>query len=197
MLTIISFLFVLSLLVVVHELGHFTTAKLFGIGVERFSVGLPPKLFGKKIGETEYVVSAIPFGGYVKLTGQDDFAVMEEDTSSDPRDYRSKSAPVRIAVLVAGSLMNLAAAVVIFFILFMHEGIPETSAKVGAVQPGTVAEKLGLAPGDMFTAVNGKEVKRMEDVLLPLYTDKKTTLTVTGTSGKTREIGRASCRERV
>ncbi len=188
MLTLISFLFVLSLLVVVHELGHFTTAKLFGIGVERFSVGLPPRLFGKKIGETEYVVSAIPFGGYVKLTGQDDFTVLEEDTSTDPRDYRAKSAPIRIAVLVAGSLMNLVTAVVIFFILFMSEGIPETSARIGAVEPGSVAEKVGLVPGDSFISVNSKEVRRMEDVLLPLYTEKKTTFTITDASGKTREV---------
>ncbi len=188
MLTFISFIFVLSLLVVVHELGHFSVAKIFGIGVERFSVGLPPRLFGKKIGETEYVVSAIPFGGYVKMTGQDDFTVLDEDTSTDPRDYRAKSAPVRIAVLVAGSFMNLVAAVVIFFFLFMSEGIPETSTRIGAVEPGSVAEKVGLVPGDSFTAVNNKPVKRMEDVLLPLYTEKRTAFTVANASGKTREV---------
>jgi regulator of sigma E protease len=187
MLTILSFLFVLSLLIIVHELGHFTVAKIFGIGVEQFSLGLPPKLIGKKIGETEYVLSAIPFGGYVKMVGQDDFSADEEETIG-PKDYRGKPAAVRIGVLFAGSFMNLVTAMVIFFFLFLVEGIPETSTRVGAVTTGSVAEGLGIAGADSIVRVNGKTAKRMEDVLLPLYTEKRTALSVVDSAGKTREV---------
>jgi regulator of sigma E protease len=187
MLTILSFIFVLSLLIVVHELGHFTVAKFFGIGVERFSIGLPPKLFGRKIGETEYLVSAIPFGGYVKMVGQEDFTV-ERDGEIKPNDYRGKPAGVRMAVLFAGSFMNLATAVVIFFLLFMAEGIPETSTRIGAVQPGSAAARLGIASGDRIAGVNGKKAERLEDVLLPLYTEKRTVLAIADPRGNTREV---------
>lgn len=188
MLTILAFLFVLSLLVVIHELGHFSVAKFFHIEVERFSVGLPPRIFGKKIGETEYVVSAIPFGGYVKMAGQDDFSTEEELKEIGPRDFRGKSAPVRIAVLAAGSIMNLVAAVVIFFLLFSMEGVPERTMRVGRVEPGSPAAQAGLRAGDTITAADGKEAKQLEDALLPLYTSERTTLTVTGSDGLTRQV---------
>ncbi len=188
MITILAFLFVLSLLVVIHELGHFTVAKLFGIGVEQFSVGLPPKLIGKQIGETEYVISAIPFGGYVKMTGQDDFSVEKDDSDIGPKDFRGKPAPVRAAVLVAGSLMNLLAAVLIFFLLFMTDGVPQSITKIGTVEANTIAAQVGLRGGDEIVAVNGGKVERMEDVLLPMFTDDRTALTVVGNDGATRQI---------
>ena len=187
MLTILSFIFVLSLLIVVHELGHFTVAKIFGIGVERFSIGLPPKLFGKKIGDTEYVLSAVPFGGYVKMTGQDDFTI-EQNEEIGPGDYRGKPAYVRMAVLFAGSFMNLAAAVIIFFLLFLSEGVPETSTRIGAVEPGSVAAQIGIASDDRIVGVNGKNVKRMEDVFIPVYTEKRTVLSLSDSMGKIREV---------
>ncbi len=121
MITFLAFIFVLSFLVFVHELGHFTIAKLSGIGVERFSIGLPPRLVGVRIGETEYCLSMIPFGGYVKMTGQDDFSYDEsEDDVIGPKDFRGKPVPVKIAVLVAGSLMNLFTAVFIFSLNLTH-----------------------------------------------------------------------------
>ena len=188
MITILAFLFVLSLLVVIHELGHFSVAKFFGIGVERFSVGLPPKLFGKQIGETEYVISAIPFGGYVKMTGQDDFTIEEDDSNLGPKDFRGKSAPIRAAVLVAGSFMNILAAVAIFFLLFMTDGVPLSTTKIGTVEPNTIAAQVGLQGGDEIVAVNGKKVERMEDVLLPLFTRDRTALTVSGNGGASRQV---------
>ncbi len=188
MLTIISFIFVLSLLVVIHELGHFTTAKMFGIGVERFSVGMPPKIAGKQLGETEYVISAIPFGGYVKLTGQDDFSTEEEHHEIGPKDYRGKPAWMRITVLAAGSLMNLFAALIIFFVLFTVEGVPENTTRIGRVEPGSAAEQAGLRSGDTLITAEGKDVKRMEDALLPLFTGSHTTLGVQGAAGDIRQI---------
>lgn len=176
-LTMIAFFFVLSLLVVVHELGHFTVAKLSGIGVERFSVGLPPRLFGVRIGETEYCLSAIPFGGYVKLHGQDDFAQTDE-FSGDPRDFRSKHPLVKIAVLSAGSLMNIVAAVVILASLFIMNGVSETTTRVGYVKPGTFAEQLGIVAGDEIVRVNDRDIENVDDILLPLVMNDSVQLVV-------------------
>ncbi|MFA6470657.1 MAG: RIP metalloprotease RseP [Candidatus Latescibacterota bacterium] len=188
MITLIAFVFVLSLLVLVHELGHFTVAKMSGIGVERFSIGLPPKLVGIKIGETEYCISAIPFGGYVKLIGQDDFTPEEEVTEPGPRDYRGKSTLVKMTLLAAGSFMNLLTAVVIFFFLFALTGIPLSSTKIGSVEPGSIAAQLGLKSGDTIVETNGKKVKKFEDSLLPLYTDSKTVLTVKNARGEELQV---------
>ena len=177
MITIIAFFFVLSLLVFVHELGHYIVAKLGGIGVERFSIGYPPRLFGKKIGETDYCISAIPFGGYVKLTGMDDFSA-EEQEDAGVKDFRGKSAPVRMAVLFAGSFMNLLTAVIIFFFIFLFNGIPENSTVIGYVEPGSLASQIGIKPGDEFIAVNGKKKTKIEEFLVPLYSGKMVALTI-------------------
>lgn len=184
--TILAFFFVLSLLVLVHELGHFAVAKISGIGVHRFSIGYPPRLAGFRIGETDYCISAIPFGGYVKLFGQDDFGD-EEEYDENPRDYRSKSTPVKIAVLVAGSLMNLLTAVVIFSFLFSFNGVPRDTTVIGKVASGSPAEQLSLKTGDTILEVDGKPVERFQDILLPLYMEDSVTLVVDGESGK-REI---------
>ena len=188
MITLIAFIFVLSFLVFVHELGHFTIAKLSGIGVERFSIGLPPKLFGFKIGETEYCISAIPFGGYVKLIGQDDFSQEEDVDNPGPRDYRGKSAPVKIAVLAAGSFMNIITALVIFFLLFVLTGVPLSSTKIGSVEPDSIAAQIGMESGDTIVVTNGKKVKKFEDALLPLYTNNKTEFTVENARGEKRQL---------
>lgn len=184
MITFLSFIFVLSLLVFVHEFGHYLIAKLSGIGVERFSIGLPPRLVGVRIGETEYCISMIPFGGYVKLIGQDDFAQEEEKGDMGPRDYRGKSVPVKIAVLFAGSLMNILTAVLIFSILFRIHGVPESSNRIGYVTPGTYAEEIGLKSGDEILALNGKEIDMLEQAHLSLYTEDSISLTVRNLSGE-------------
>ena len=101
MTTILSTLFVLGILVFVHELGHFLVAKKSGIRVERFSLGFPPKMFGKKIGETEYMISWIPLGGYVKLAGEN-----PDEISGQPWEFVSKPVLTRALVILAGPLMN-------------------------------------------------------------------------------------------
>ena len=183
MTTILAFIFVLSVLVIVHEFGHFSIAKIFGIGVERFSVGMPPRLFGVRIGETDYCISAIPFGGYVKMTGQSDFSDVEEVDFGD-KDYRKKPAPVKMAVLAAGSIMNLITAVVIFFMVYWITGVTETTNRIGFVKPDTVASQLGLRMGDEIIALNGKEVKELDEVFLALYTDNGAELTIRNESGE-------------
>ena len=182
LLTIVSFFFVLSLLVLVHEFGHYIVAKLAGIGVERFSIGYPPRLFGIQIGDTDYCISGTPFGGYVKLTGQEDFG-REEEYVPDPRDYRGKSTPVKIAVLVAGSLMNLLTAVFIFLVLFYIHGAPETTTKIGGVSEGTLAAEMGLKVGDEVVSVQDGAIDRLEELLLPLYTDREVTVTLKDENG--------------
>ena len=185
MTTFISFIFVLSLLVFVHEFGHFIVAKLSGIGVERFSIGLPPRLVGVQIGETEYCISMIPFGGYVKMIGQDDFSYDEnEEDVVDPRDYRAKPAIVKIAVLAAGSIMNLLTAVVIFSLLFLSEGVPERNSRVGYVTEGSYAQKVGFRPGDDITSVNGHEISALEEAYLAFYTEENVEITVRNRSGE-------------
>ncbi|MFC1650665.1 RIP metalloprotease RseP [Candidatus Latescibacterota bacterium] len=179
MITIVAFLFVLSLLVLVHELGHYTIAKLGGIGVERFSIGLPPRLFGVKIGETDYCISSIPFGGYVKLTGQEDIGEEDEAGSDyDPKDYRGKSTPLKIAVLMAGSMMNIFTAVLIFFFLFYFKGVPENTTIIGNVENGTLAYEMGINAGDEVLEIQGNAIERFDEILLPFYMDENASITV-------------------
>ena len=185
MITFVAFIFVLSLLVFVHELGHFVVAKLSGITVERFSIGLPPKLFGVRFGETDYCISMIPFGGYVKMAGQDDFDYDEdEEEEIGPHDYRGKPTIVKMAVLVAGSLMNLITAFVIFAFLFMHEGVPYQTTKIGYVAEDSIAEKLGFALGDEVIGVNGAEVESLEQAFIPLYTESDTDILIKNKAGE-------------
>ena len=100
----------LGLVIFVHELGHFAVAKWCGVYVERFSIGFGPMLWCRKWGETEYALSAVPFGGYVKMRGQDDIdpgQMTDEQVAADPRSYTSKSVPQRMAIISAGVIMNL------------------------------------------------------------------------------------------
>jgi len=179
MITILAFFFVLSLLIIVHELGHHSVAKLGGIGVERFSIGFPPRLFGIQIGETDYCISAIPFGGYVKIAGQMDIGKEDEvEGEVNPKDYRGKSTPVKIAVLMSGSLMNICTAIVIFFFLFAIKGVPENTTVIGHVEPGTLAHEMGLRANDEVLKVQGKEIGRFDEIYLPFYIDDNATITV-------------------
>jgi regulator of sigma E protease len=164
--TILAFIFVLGLLVFVHELGHFITAKMVGIRVERFSLGFPPRMFGKKIGDTDYCISWIPLGGYVKMSGMVDESLEAGSIKGEPWEYMSKPVWQRIIVITAGSIMNFITAVVIFALLFIFVGIGEgiDGTIVGETLPGRPAETIGLQPGDVITAVNGQPVATWEDL---------------------------------
>ena len=198
MTTIISFIIVLSLLIFVHELGHYLVAKLSGIRVDRFSIGMPPRLFGIKIGETDYCISAVPIGGYVALAGQSDFDTVEDggevgsenvDGEIGSDDYRGKPVLVRMAVLFAGSFMNILTAVVIFTMLFWSFGVQEDGNRVGYVEPGSIAAEAGIAPGDRILTVNGSDVSVLDRDLISLYTDEHTTMSVENpATGDTRTI---------
>ena len=142
-----------ALLVILHELGHFSAAKAVGMRVEKFSLFFPPKLFSKKIGETEYQIGAIPAGGYVKISGMNP----DEDLPLEVRDRAYHAQPVwkRIVVIGAGPAVNLVLAFVLLFIFFALIG-PETgTSKVGSIQKGFAAAGV-LHPGDRLVAVDGQ-----------------------------------------
>src|ERR671921_442338 len=156
----LAFIFILGAAVVIHEFGHFIVAKLLRIRVETFSVGFGPRLFGRKWGTTDYRVSAIPLGGYVKLGGDESNAPIEGESAADiPPEEQFNLRPKwqRIAVAIAGPVMNILTALAIPLATAMLFGIPvtPTSPVVARIAPGSAAENAGLQPGDRIISFNG------------------------------------------
>ncbi len=184
--TILATALVLGVLILVHELGHFWAAKLVDIEVSRFSIGFGPKLVGFKRGETEYVISALPLGGYVKMEGMIDEEVtstLEGESSREtrapsPRDFDAKPLWARLLVISAGVLMNLVFAFVAFSFLAHVRGVHVPV--VGEVVEGSPAAEVGIVPGDVIRAVNGRRTDDATDVsrnILP-RAGERITLTV-------------------
>jgi regulator of sigma E protease len=142
-----------ALLVILHELGHFSAAKAVGMRVEKFSLFFPPTLWSKKVGETEYAIGAIPAGGYVKITGMNP----DEDLPEEVRDRAYHAQPVwkRIVVIAAGPAVNLVLAFVLLFIFFAAIGPTTASRDVGTLEKGYPAQGV-LKPGDRLVAVDGQ-----------------------------------------
>ncbi len=160
MISILSAIIVLGVLIFVHELGHFILAKLFGVGVEKFSLGFGRKLIGWKKGETEYLISAFPLGGYVKMVGEGDDAELSEDDKE--RSFMGKTPLKRIAIVVAGPLFNLLFAMLVYILLFMV-GVPVPTSRVGTVLKDKPASRAGIQANDVITEINGIPVKRWDD----------------------------------
>ncbi len=164
--TVFSFILVLGLLIFVHELGHFLLAKLFRVRVLKFSLGFGPKLFGKVVGDTEYLVSAFPLGGYVKMFGEnpDEQDISEEDRKSS---FAHKPVLQRFLIILAGPFFNLAFAVFLFFAIFFIMGSPESvdTTRVGKVSQDSPAFHAGIQSGDIFLAINNQETTSWLDVL--------------------------------
>jgi regulator of sigma E protease len=159
--------FVLGFLVLIHEIGHFVTAKLFKIRVERFSIGYPPRLFGHKFGETDYCVSAVPFGGYVKIAGMVDESLDKKSLAGPPKpwEFRSKPWIAKTAVIAAGSLANIAFAWAFFVGVTLWLGIYEAKDPVvGSIAEGQPAAAAGIKPGDRIVSLDGKPVSTWEDI---------------------------------
>ena len=158
---IVPFIILLGVLIFVHELGHFSVAKFFGIRVEVFSLGFGRKIFQKTWGDTTYCISVIPFGGYVKMYGDDLTAEIPEDQ----KRYSFSHQPVlpRIAVVLAGPLMNAFFAIFLFSVI---AGVGEEVLKsnLGDIYPGTQAYKAGFRTDDVIKAVNGNTVAKWDDV---------------------------------
>ena len=162
MLSIIGFLAVLGPLVVVHELGHYFFARVFNVKAEVFSIGFGPKLWNKKIGETEWRVSAIPLGGFVKLLGEEvDATIAPEDQS---RALQRQAPWKRFFIFFGGPLFNFLWAIVVFMVILLI-GEPQMSSVVGRVVQGSYAQKVGFQSGDRVTAINGKPVKSFEELM--------------------------------
>lgn len=166
MTTIFSFILVLGLLIFVHELGHFLFAKLFGVRVLKFSLGFGPRVVGKVIGETEYVISAFPLGGFVKMFGENPD---EQQIESEDRNGSFAHKPVwqRFLVVLAGPLFNLFFSVVLFFAVFTFVGIPTAvdTTLIGKVNENSPAALAGMQAGDVILYIDDKETIAWMDVL--------------------------------
>ncbi len=162
----------LGVLIFIHELGHFLAAKLTGMRVDRFSIGFPPRAFGKRIGETDYCVSWVPIGGYVKIAGMVDESFDTEYVNSEPQpwEFRSKPMWARMAVISAGVIMNILLAISIFWGTNYSRGkVFDETTEIGYVVAGTPAEKAGLLRGDNIESIDGKKVSSWDQIQTYLY----------------------------
>ena len=181
--TILAFLGVLAVLVIAHELGHFATAKAFGVRVEEFGLGFPPRLLSVRRGETLYSLNAIPLGGFTKMAGEEDPKV--------PRSLASKGAGTRLIVLSAGSIMNALLPLLLFSIAFMvpHDMLIEPTV-VEKVAPNSPAAAAGIEPGDTLLGINGKPVNNFNEFhrYVQLNLGKEISILVEHSDSTTEEI---------
>ncbi len=164
--TIITFIVVLGVLIFVHELGHFLFAKMFRVQVLKFSLGFGPKVIGKTIGETEYLVSAFPLGGYVKMLGESpDEEGIEPELQQ--RSFAHKPVLQRFCIVLAGPLFNLLFSVVLFFATYSALGLPTAvdNTRVGKVNEKSPAMAAGIKAGDTILQIDGRDTKIWADVL--------------------------------
>jgi regulator of sigma E protease len=163
----------LSFLVAVHEFGHLIAAKYFGMRVEQFSIGFPPKIWSFKKGETEYAISAIPLGGYVKISGMIDESLDAEAMKLPPQpwEFRSKPAWQRLIVMLGGIFVNVVVGILIFIGITYAFGdtylLKDVINDNGGFQVGPVGEELGLKTGDKIVKINGKDYEYLEDLIRP------------------------------
>jgi regulator of sigma E protease len=162
--SIVAAVVVLGFLILIHECGHFFVAKRVGVKVLKFSIGFGPRLVGTKSGDTEYVISAIPFGGFVKMVGEDP----EEEIPEADKEaaFPSKSVASRAAIVLAGPATNIVGAFVLFTLVFVAYGVrmPSEEAKVGGLSAGMPAEAAGLQAGDVIKAVDGVTVASWDEL---------------------------------
>lgn len=177
--TIVAFLIVFGVLVFVHEFGHFFMAKLVGVRVEVFSFGYGKRLFGLKKGDTDYRVSLLPLGGYVKLLGE---GMFDKDRELTPDDFMAKTRWERFLILAMGSVMNIILAIVLVAVINMSGvTVPEyleQAPVIGWIDPGSPAEKAGLQVDDLIMKINDQSVKTWSDVEIAVGSKPDRLLTV-------------------
>ncbi len=165
----LAFVFALGVIIFVHEFGHLLIAKAFGVRVETFSLGFGKRLAGFRRGETDYRVSLVPLGGYVRLGGED-----PEARTGDPREFLAKPRWQRVLVYLAGPTMNVVLAILLIAVVFMIgievPDLQEIPPVVGTVESGSSAAAAGLLPGDRIVEVNGRAISRWQDVGFTMMT---------------------------
>lgn len=162
MITVLASVFVFGLLVLFHEFGHFIMAKAAGMRVDEFAIGFGPKLASRKVGETVYSIRCVPLGGFNDIAGMD-----PADNDAGSRGYAEKPVWKRMAVILAGPLMNFLLPVLIFFLIFMTVGVsePSTRPELGDVIPDQPAALAGLRKGDRIDAIDGAPVEAWDDIV--------------------------------
>lgn len=200
--TILSFLLVLGVLIFVHELGHFLVARWYGVRVLTFSLGFGPKILKVTRGGTEYCISAVPLGGYVKMAGE----TTADERQGAPDEFLSKSKWIRFQVYLAGPMMNILLAIVVLTVVLTGGAdvakYPTAPPVIGSVSAGSAAEKGGIKPGDLVLSVNGRDVKTWDDLQMAVLPKanrqlamvierdgKQSTLTVTPAAETKYELG--------
>jgi regulator of sigma E protease len=158
-----------------HELGHFLIARRTGVRIHAFAMGFGPQLFGWKRGETQYSLNLLPFGGYVRMEGEDN------ETESGPGSFRSRPLGARMAIISAGPLMNLLLAVLILAIAALTGGVPTgaPSTRVGVVEDNWPAAQAGLKPGDEIVAIDGKAVTSGDQIIETIHSSAGRNLKLT------------------
>ena len=173
--TIISFIFVLGVLILVHEFGHFITAKKIGIRVEEFAIGFGPQLISKRKGETVYSIRAVPLGGFCSMTGEfppDDDAPEEEikiyeETKRNGRTFDQQLPWQRFLVSIMGPVLNFVLAFILFIVIFLGYGLPvsqSNTTEIGQITPQMPAAEAGLRPGDKIVSVNGQKTETWQEM---------------------------------
>jgi len=168
--TIIVALIVFGVLVIFHEIGHFSIAKIAGIKVHEFAIGMGPRLLKLKDKETEYSIRIFPIGGYVKMEGED-------EASTDKRSFGNKPLLTRILVILAGPLMNFVLAVLIFVTIFYSIGYPTTI--INELTPGYPAELVGLKTGDKIISINNSPINNWDEIVQKISSNKERRLNIT------------------
>lgn len=174
--TIISTIVVLGILIFVHELGHFLVAKWNGVTVLRFSFGFGPRLIGFKRGETDYCLSAIPLGGYVKMLGEEVGDEVDEEQLG--RSFQSQHVFRRILIVLAGPVSNFILAVIIFAGIFAVKGYPVNPPVVGTVNADSPAEQAGIRAGDLIVSIGDDSIESWDDLILAVLKAGEKPITV-------------------
>lgn len=161
---LLPFLIILGILIFFHELGHFIFAKYFGVRVLKFSLGFGKKLVGRKWGDTEYLISMIPLGGYVKMFGETDDD--SQPLTPEEEKYSFSHQPVlkRMAIVAAGPVFNLILALVIFCLFYIGVGKQIILPEVGQVRENSPAQTAGLEKGDLIVAVDGRQIFSWDEI---------------------------------
>jgi len=166
--TLFAFTVVLGIIVLVHEFGHFIAARIVGVRVETFSFGMGKRIIGRKFGDTDFRISILPIGGYVKLSGEDDY----DKSDSKPYDFHSKNRAQKIFILFMGPLMNVMLAIFILTVINLN-GVEIESYKfdlprIGIVKKGSPADSAGLKTKDLILEVNGNKIANWKDLELEI-----------------------------